>query len=343
MRWWLRVSLAMGALLALVAGITPPWNPAVIAATATPPAPAVRPRFFLYGDGVIDLKNFHTGEEQHVRFRDASGRYSPEALDRLMTLFRSRGDNRTADVSLRLIELLDYVEDHFKPREMLLMSGYRSPEYNAQIRDQGAQAAKSSLHTEGLAADIRFVGLDQHALWLELRALDCCGTGYYKSGQFIHLDVGRPRFWEEATSRVSENLSAGNARVFARTDFDRYDALPGAVVSLYSVTLRPLRIARRAELIGEGGGEPGREVDLVPASAGDATGADSDCFDLAQAPATPPDRFVVSRTEGAADDAPAHRGGKREGKRGRIILRTCEPRLEATPATIESNVIELGD
>jgi uncharacterized protein YcbK (DUF882 family) len=332
--------VATSALLALIAGFVPPGNTPVEAGAAADAAGA-RPRFFFYGDGVIDLKNFHTGEEQHVRFRDSSGRYSPEALDRLMTLFRSRGDNRTADVSLRLIELLDYVEDHFKPREMLLMSGYRSPEYNAQIRDQGAQAAKSSLHTEGLAADIRFVGLDQHALWLGLRALDCCGTGYYKTGEFIHLDVGRPRFWEETTSRVGENLSAGNARVFARTDFDRYETLPGAVVSLHSVTLRPLRVARRAKLVGESGsGEAGREVDLEPASgAADAT---SDCFVLAEPPATPPDRFVVSRIEATAAAASPHGAGKPHRERGRIVLRTCEPRLEATPETIETNLVELG-
>jgi len=37
----------------------------------------------------------------------------------------------------------------------------------------------------------------------------------------VHVDVGKPRFWEAATSRADEDLSGGNARVFARTDFDR--------------------------------------------------------------------------------------------------------------------------
>jgi uncharacterized protein YcbK (DUF882 family) len=302
-------------------------------------------RFFYHGDGAIDLRNFHTGEERKVRFRGADGSYSAQAIAELRTLFRSRGDDRTADVSLRLIEVLDYVQDRFKPGEMLLMSGYRSPEYNAAIRDRGAQAAKSSLHTEGLAADVRFIGLDQRKLWLDIRELGCCGAGYYKTGQFLHLDVGRPRFWEETTSRVTENLSAGNARIFARTDFDRYTSLPGAIVSLHSLTLRPLAIARRAELVPEGGpGDSGRAeaLELEPADKG-STAVENDCFVLAAPPSAPPDRFVIVNGSGVAQGPARERASRRGVVRGHVALHTCEPRLEATPEHVESNSIEIGD
>src|SRR5262249_45842961 len=147
-------------------------------------------------------------------------------------------------VSLRLVELIDFVEDRWQPKSIHLISGYRSGEYNAALIAHGGKQARTSMHTEGLAADLRFAGLDQRQLWLALRELECCGTGYYKTNGFLHLDVGKPRFWEEGTSRVGENLSRGNARVIARTEYDRYASLDGAAIRLHAVTLRPLRIAR---------------------------------------------------------------------------------------------------
>jgi uncharacterized protein YcbK (DUF882 family) len=306
-----------------------------------------RPRFFLSGDGLLAVKNAHSGEARRVRFRDRSGSYSASALSELASLFRSRGDDRTAPLSLRLVELLDYLEDRVKPSELLLMSGFRSSEYNAEIRDRGGQAAKSSLHTEGLAADVRFVGVEQRGLWNKVRALDCCGAGYYATGHFLHLDIGRPRFWEETTSRVGENLSAGNARVFARTDFDRYATLEAAVVSLHAVTLHPLRIRRRAELLpeplAEERGERGLSL-VLAARSGRTLEVLDDCFVLRAPPAEPPERFVLTG-EGAESPGPKageHGRGGAGRLKGRIVLETCKPRLEATPERIETNPIEIG-
>jgi hypothetical protein len=86
--------------------------------------------------------------------------------------------------------------------------------------------AQASLHTEAMAADIMFVGLDMARLWQQLRRLGTGGVGYYRQNKFLHVDTGPPRFWEAATSRVQENLSADNARVFLRTDFDKASAQP---------------------------------------------------------------------------------------------------------------------
>jgi uncharacterized protein YcbK (DUF882 family) len=301
-------------------------------------------RFFLSGDGELSLRNFHTGQSLHVRFRERNGAYSDAAMRQIDELFRSQGDDRRIAVSLRLVELIDYLEDHEQPKELLLMSGYRSAEYNAAIRARGAQAAKASLHTEGLAADLRFVGVDQSSLWQQVRALECCGAGYYASGQFLHLDVGRPRFWEETTSRVKENLSGGNARVFARTDFDRYPQLDGAVVSLHAVTLRPLRIATHAELVpepssGSSDAEASSEVVLEPVAASAVVASDG-CLEVPSSDDPPPVRLRVSshadRAASARRPAPGH-----AGRHGRIVLHTCAPRLEKTPETIETNRIEI--
>src|SRR5262249_60633393 len=109
-------------------------------------------------------------------------------------------------------------------------------------------------HTEGIAADLAFPREQLEPLWLGIRDLDCCGAGYYPKEGFLHVDVGKPRYWEPSTSRVDENLSAGNARVFARTDYDRY--VPGdmMLVPLSALTLPPVGPERPPRLGAEGDG-----------------------------------------------------------------------------------------
>src|SRR3972149_1782956 len=81
---------------------------------------------------------------------------------------------------------------------------------------RGARGASGPAHTEGPAADLALAGPQALRLWHAVRDLDCCGAGYYAKQGFVHVDVGRPRFWEAATPRVDQDLSAGNARLFAR-------------------------------------------------------------------------------------------------------------------------------
>jgi hypothetical protein len=158
------------------------------------------------------------------------------------------------------------------------------------------------LHTEGLAADVAFPAKELRPLWLKIRGLECCGAGYYQKNGFLHLDVGRARFWEPATSKVEENLSAGNARLFARTEFDRYGPGEPVVVLLHALTAPPVLVANEATLID---GDRGRPVKLAA-----ATAERDGCVEVAE-------RGVRLRVTGvpAVD-------------RGRLVLRTCVPRVE---------------
>ncbi len=222
-------------------------------------------------------------------------------------------------MSLRLIELIDYIQDRYHPKKTILVSGYRSPEFNGDLRASGRQVAKASLHTEGLAADLKLVGLDLRRVWMSLRALHTGGVGLYAAEGFLHVDTGAPRFWEAATSGVDKDLSAGNARLFARTDFDRYDDLAGAIVDVHSVTAFPLRIARTAHL-----GD--RPLTLEPV-AEDAS-PDGGCWVIAG-----PAAHYAFRVTGPAA-APA------AGIRQPLRLATCGPRGGATPAQFDSNPVE---
>jgi hypothetical protein len=176
------------------------------------------------------------------------------------------------------------------------------------------------MHVEGLAADIHFGGVDLKKMWVELREQKIAGLGYYKAQSFMHIDTGRPRFWEPQTSRVGERIAAGNARVFARTEFDRYRDLNGAQLRLHSVTAFPLRIATVART----------GTTMVRLAPEDETVAVEDGCLVFRAPAAVyPARIV------AVEGAPALK------QRGPIVLSTCAPRLEATPDKIESNPVEI--
>jgi uncharacterized protein YcbK (DUF882 family) len=181
-------------------------------------------------------------------YRHADGSHDADALKKPRHVFASRGGGGEIDIPLRLVEVLSHVQQMSKRRELVLVSGYRSPTYNQDLKSKGRKVAGGSMHTEGLAADLAFPRDVLHDLWLEVRKLDCCGAGYYAKEGFLHVDVGRPRFWEAATSRVDENLSAGNARVFARTEFDRYERGETIIVTLHGITVPPVRIAREGRL-----------------------------------------------------------------------------------------------
>jgi hypothetical protein len=118
---------------------------------------------------------------------------------------------------------------------------------------------------------------------------------------------------------VSENLSAGNARVFARTDFDRYADFDGARIDLYSVTMVPLAVERTAKV---------GTLSLPLESVDESPEVNGSCW-VWRDPAA---RFRLRVAAGSVVRLPAGRQ--------RVVLRTCEPRVEATPAEIETNEIE---
>jgi uncharacterized protein YcbK (DUF882 family) len=206
-------------------------------------------RYFLSGDGWIQLTNAKTGNSARIRYRLADGSYPQGAqrqIDRLFGVPASSSDH----IALRLIAFLDYFEDHFQ-QPISIISGYRSPEYNENLRAQGRLAAKASLHMEGMAADIQMrKGLSAKAFPL-LRELQCCGVGYYH-GDSLHLDTGPARFWDETTSKVHTNISEHNKQIMVRTDQDIY--LPGETVEikLARITDYPIAVASHFDVIRDG-------------------------------------------------------------------------------------------
>ncbi|HPQ81631.1 MAG TPA: DUF882 domain-containing protein, partial [bacterium] len=85
--------------------------------------------FRLTGDGAISILDVHTGEELSIVYRDGEGRYDPASLEAVDRLLRCHGDGTEHPISLKLIELVDHIQDKFDAERVLVVSGYRSPDY----------------------------------------------------------------------------------------------------------------------------------------------------------------------------------------------------------------------
>lgn len=214
-------------------------------------------RFFHAGDGTLKIKNPKNGLKGSFRYWQKGKGYDAAVLQKVNQLFGIPAGS-PEKMSLRLIAMLDHLQDHFGGGEINLVSGYRSPTYNDNLRKKGKMAAQTSMHTEALAADIDIAGASGKALWEYVRSLDCCGAGYYQ-GKGIHIDTGDSRFWDQTSSKVGENIAGHNKRLLLKPEWDVYPEGDSIQISLRRITDYPVGIEATA-LIEEGDKVVGKMV-----------------------------------------------------------------------------------
>jgi uncharacterized protein YcbK (DUF882 family) len=143
----------------------------------------------------LQFVHTHTGEELNtVYFRN--GTYDPAQLLRVAyTLrdFRSGDVYRIDPLLLDALFELQVRSGHDKPYQII--SAYRSPKTNTQLRSQSKGVAEHSMHLTGQAVDIRVSGVATKALRDHALAMYRGGVGYYKDANFLHVDTGRVRSW----------------------------------------------------------------------------------------------------------------------------------------------------
>lgn len=142
---------------------------------------------------VINLFNIHTGERLNIQYY-SSGIYDHEAIDRINYLLRCHYSNEVKPLDVRVIDLLCDIKDIIgKDKEVHIISGYRSPEYNKYLRSIGRKVVKDSLHLYGLAIDFSILGVNSNKLSDAAKSFHAGGVGRYS--EFIHVDIGRIRYW----------------------------------------------------------------------------------------------------------------------------------------------------
>ena len=140
----------------------------------------------------------HTGERLDVVYRRGD-QYLPDALDELDHFLR---DHRTGDVrhyDPRLFDLLHDLTASLGDSggEIDVICGYRTPRSNEflRLRSPHTGVAQHSLHMQAEAIDIRLPGIPTAELRDAALRLHRGGVGYYRSSNFVHVDVGRVRHW----------------------------------------------------------------------------------------------------------------------------------------------------
>ncbi len=156
-------------------------------ALARPPAPVN-----LGGDGRLSLLRPATGERIAAVYRGSDGAYDQAGIAALSRLLRCSSTGKEAPVSVKLLEIMDAVEDRFDSRGLTVLSGYRSPRFNKEVPG----AARRSLHMLGWAADIRVPGRTPSEVAEFAEKLKAGGVGHYAAAAFVHLDSGRARRWD---------------------------------------------------------------------------------------------------------------------------------------------------
>jgi uncharacterized protein YcbK (DUF882 family) len=169
---------------------------AAVAAAAVPALAYARPAYAATtGPRELSFLHTHTGERLVVEYRGLDG-YLPDALATVNHFLR---DFRTGDIHAidpGLLDLLGGLTDLTgTSRPFEVISGYRSPATNAQLRSHSEGVAAHSLHMVGQAIDIRLADVPLAKLRSAALAARVGGVGYYPASNFVHVDTGRVRTW----------------------------------------------------------------------------------------------------------------------------------------------------
>jgi uncharacterized protein YcbK (DUF882 family) len=143
----------------------------------------------------LALRNLHTPESLDIEFfRD--GAYVPDALAAIQVLLRDYRNGEQHPIDPPLLDYLHDVAQRLGVDPVFhVISGYRSPQTNALLRERSSGVARHSLHLEGRAIDVRLAGIDCAELADRALGLSRGGVGYYRKSDFVHLDTGAFRTW----------------------------------------------------------------------------------------------------------------------------------------------------
>jgi uncharacterized protein YcbK (DUF882 family) len=143
----------------------------------------------------LSFEHTHTGEKLKLTYFER-GNYIKDALQEISYLLR---DFRTDEVHPIDTALLDQLFDLKQALDINkyfhIISGYRSPFTNTQLRKNSHGVAEHSYHLQGRAIDIRIEGISSKTIRNAALAMAQGGVGYYPRNNFVHLDTGKYRTW----------------------------------------------------------------------------------------------------------------------------------------------------
>ena len=144
---------------------------------------------------VLRFDHLHTGEKLAIEYWKG-GTYESESLDAINHLMRDFRTGEVHPIDPPLLDLLHDLADATGTRRPFeIISAYRSPATNSQLRAHGGGVASQSLHLKGMAIDVRLADIPLKQFRRAALESRRGGVGYYPDSNFVHVDTGRVRTW----------------------------------------------------------------------------------------------------------------------------------------------------
>ncbi|MGZ3181610.1 MAG: YcbK family protein [Telluria sp.] len=188
--------------------------PSAFAGNPKDPADGIAPPPDLFDAQAIDLEFWikprvlsmvrpQSGEKVKVLYWK-DGQIIDAAYQELCHILRDVNGKAVAPIDPKLFETLwgtqAYIARFGIDQPLEILSGYRTPESNNRLIEQGVPAARQSLHIQGKAADIRIARLTPDVLGGLVKSFRQGGVGFYyregPKGGWIHADTGLQRTWK---------------------------------------------------------------------------------------------------------------------------------------------------
>lgn len=171
----------------------------VFAATTVAAAPVCANAFGLLR-GAGDIRRLHMFSGRSGETIDMvywiEGEYIPEAVAEISKFMRDWRSGRSRQIDTRALDIMAATHRLLEVDEPYnMLSGYRTPQTNAMLRNSSRGVARNSLHMEGKAADLR---LRSRSVGQMAKAAEACragGVGRYSRSNFVHMDCGDVRSW----------------------------------------------------------------------------------------------------------------------------------------------------
>ncbi len=144
---------------------------------------------------ILSFYHTHTRDRLDITYATA-GDYDMEALAKINTYLRDFRTSEVHPIDPAILDILWTIQQKMCCNSTYeIISGYRSPKTNQQLRKKSGGVAKRSLHMKGQAIDVRITGKKTKTVRDCAISLKSGGVGYYAKSNFVHIDTGRVRTW----------------------------------------------------------------------------------------------------------------------------------------------------
>lgn len=144
----------------------------------------------------LKLANESTGELLEVVYW-RNHQYIADNVGMLNYFMRDFHVGKSYLMDPKLYDFLYAIQQALDSTEHIhVLSAYRTPSTNAELRKQSIETAIRSFHTKGRAVDFYIPGYDLDEVQKTARKLVIGGVGYYPDSGFVHIDTGLPRHWK---------------------------------------------------------------------------------------------------------------------------------------------------